>query len=130
MRIDAAPNWVITPYHSAASRASRLWDWSVRMSRSELSAINSQQNMKLMTLDAAGTTSNVRTKIINIVMAVLDAIAPRAYPTQYTHTAAPTNELARMNNAPRGSSVSESPVMGSNCAVRNGDEGRVTRTWR
>src|ERR1019366_6354727 len=75
-RIDAAPNWVITPYHSAALRASGWRAWSVRISNNELSAISSQQNISVMMLDAAGTASRVKMKTMNMLRALRDVIAP------------------------------------------------------
>ena len=57
-RIAAAPAWVITAYHCAASRAWLRW-CPVSSSSREDSAISSQAAMNVATLAAVGTSSKL-----------------------------------------------------------------------
>jgi hypothetical protein len=45
----------------------------------------------------------------------------------YTHAATPTNELARTNHAPKGSSVNDSPDIGNTCEVRKAKVSPVSK---
>ena len=58
----AAPNCVITAYHCPAPCTSLRCAWSARTRKSDVTAISSQRNKKVVTLDAAGTSSRVVTK--------------------------------------------------------------------
>ena len=69
-RIRAAPPWVSTAYQVAALRAASLRPWSTSTSASDVSAISSHSTMKVATLPALGTRSNVVTKIGNTHAAV------------------------------------------------------------
>src|SRR5271166_4509782 len=57
----AAPNCVIAAYHCPATCTSLWCAWSVRTRRSDVTAMSSQRNKNVVTLDAAGTSSRVIT---------------------------------------------------------------------
>src|SRR5665213_2271501 len=98
------------------------------ISNIELSAMSSHANIKVTTLDAAGTVNSDIKNNSRRLSAVRERSSPFAYPTTYTSVARPTNDVIATNSAPSGSRVRFTPVKGNTSAEWNDDERPLSNT--
>src|SRR5271166_2452411 len=97
----AAPNCVITAYHWAATCTSLRRAWSVRTRKSDVTAMSSQRNKNVVTLDAAGTRSSVVTNNGRMHEAVRLERPWPVYPTRKTMAQIPTTAVMTTKRAPK-----------------------------